>query len=91
MTKTDLIMALAKEKNLPDMKAKDIVNMIFNGFTKTLKKGGRIEVRGFGTFCVRDYGSYTGRNPKTGKAVKVISKRLPYFKAGVELKKRVDS
>ncbi|MCG6533433.1 MAG: integration host factor subunit beta [Syntrophales bacterium LBB04] len=69
--------------------ATDIINLIFNGFTDTLEKGGRIEVRGFGAFSVREYKAYTGRNPKTGKNVKVRPKKLPFFKVGKELKELV--
>jgi len=56
----------------------------------TLTKGGRIELRGFGSFCVREYDAYTGRNPKNGKKVDVKPKRLPFFKVGKELKEMVN-
>jgi integration host factor subunit beta len=91
MNKSGLIEALAKKENLTEKKAIDIVNLIFKGFTDELKKGGRIEIRGFGSFVVRDYEAYTGRNPKTGKNIKVAPKRLPFFKVGKEIKERVDS
>ena len=68
----------------------DIVNIVFDGFTNELKNGGRIEIRGFGSFTVREYGAYDGRNPKTGNAVSVKPKRLPFFKVGKELKEMVD-
>ena len=55
-----------------------------------LGKNGRIEIRGFGSFVVRKYDAYTGRNPKTGKSIKVSPKKLPFFKVGKELKERVD-
>jgi integration host factor subunit beta len=90
MKKSDLINALSIKENLTDKKAFEIVNMIFDGFTNTLKKGGRIELRGFGSFTVRKYGGYTGRNPKTGKKIQVGSKRSPFFKVGKELKARVN-
>ena len=90
MNKSDLINAISHEENLTDKNASDIVNLIFAGFTDTLKKGGRIEIRGFGSFTVREYGDYTGRNPKTGKKVTVGKKKLPYFKVGKELKARVN-
>jgi integration host factor subunit beta len=89
MNKSDLINALSTKENLTDKNAFEIVNLIFDAFTDALKKGGRIELRGFGSFTVRDYGAYTGRNPKTGKEVKVGSKRAPFFKVGKELKERV--
>jgi integration host factor subunit beta len=90
MTKSDLIAALAAKEKLTEKMATDTINLIFNGFTDTLKKGGRIEVRGLGSFTVREYKAYTGRNPKTGKNIKVRPKKLPFFKVGKELKKKVD-
>jgi integration host factor subunit beta len=89
MTKADLIEALAREEELKDKEAFEIVNMVFKGFTNTLKDGGRIELRGFGSFCVREYKAYTGKNPRTGKKVPVGEKKLPFFKVGKELKERV--
>jgi integration host factor subunit beta len=90
MNKSDLISALSVKENMIDKNASKIVNMIFDGFTDILKKGGRIEIRGFGSFSVREYGAYTGRNPKTGKKTKVGAKKLPFFKVGKELKERVN-
>ena len=89
MNKSDLIDILAEKEGLQNKEASDIINLIFDGFTDTLKKGGRIEIRGFGSYTVRHYDSYTGRNPKTGKRVRVGDKRLPFFKVGKELKARV--
>ncbi len=82
MTKSDLIKALAEKNGLKDKEAADIVNTVFGGFVKALKEGGRIEIRGFGSFTVREYGAYTGRNPMTGKQVTVGKKKLPFFKVG---------
>jgi len=90
MNKSSLIEALSRKENLAEKKASDIVNLIFKGFTDELKKGGRIEIRGFGSFVVRDYGAYTGRNPKTGRNIQVTPKKLPFFKVGKELKEKVD-
>jgi integration host factor subunit beta len=90
MNRADLIEALAKKEVLKETEAYTIINLIFDGFTDTLKKGGRIEIRGFGSFSVREYGAYTGSNPKTGKKVYVKPKRLPFFKVGKELKERVN-
>ncbi len=90
MNKSGLIETLSKKEGLTEKKAIDIVNLIFKGFTDELKKGGRIEIRGLGSFVVRDYQAYTGRNPKTGKNIKVSPKKLPFFKVGKELKERVD-
>jgi integration host factor subunit beta len=90
MNKSGLIEALSKKEGLTEKKAIDVVNLIFKGFTEELRKNGRIEIRGLGSFVVRDYQAYTGRNPKTGKNIKVASKKLPFFKVGKELKERVD-
>ena len=90
MKKSDLIYALSEKENLTEKNAIEIVNLIFDGFTEELKNGGRIEIRGFGSFSVRKYGAYTGRNPKTGVGIKVGTKRLPFFKVGKELKARVN-
>jgi integration host factor subunit beta len=90
MNKSDLIDALSIKENLTEKNASEIINLIFDGFTDTLKKGGRIEIRGFGSFTVRNYGAYTGRNPKTGQQTKVGVKKLPYFKVGKKLKARVN-
>ena len=90
MKKSDVILALSEKENLREQEAFEIVNMVFSGFTETLRKGGRIEIRGFGSFTVRDYPPYLGKNPKTGKRVEVGPKKLPYFKVGKELKERVN-
>jgi integration host factor subunit beta len=87
MNKADLIEELSKKEYLTEKQAAEIVNLVFDGFTETLKNGGRIEIRGFGSFSVREYKAYTGRNPRTGKIVEVKPKRLPFFKVGKELKK----
>jgi integration host factor subunit beta len=90
MNKSDLINAISLKENLTHNNAAEIVMMIFNGFTDTLKKGGRIEIRGFGSFSVREYDGYTGRNPKTGAGIQVGEKKLPFFKVGKELKEMVN-
>ncbi len=90
MNKSGLIEALSQKLNLTEKKAIDVVNLVFKGFTDELKKGGRIEIRGFGSFVVKNYEAYTGRNPKTGTKIKVEPKKLPFFKVGKELKDRVD-
>ncbi|MEN6330577.1 MAG: HU family DNA-binding protein [Smithella sp.] len=90
MNKSGLIEALSQKLNLTEKKAIDVVNLVFKGFTDELKNGGRIEIRGFGSFVVKNYDAYTGRNPKTGTKIKVEPKKLPFFKVGKELKDRVD-
>ena len=90
MNKSDLIAALSTKENLSPKNAFEIINLIFDGFTATLKKGGRIELRGFGSFTVREYGGYMGRNPKTGAKTQVGEKKLPFFKVGKELRDKVN-
>lgn len=90
MNKSELIEALSQKEELTEKLAMDVVNLVFDGFAEELAKGGRIEIRGFGSFVVREYDAYTGRNPKTGKSIKVSPKKLPFFKVGKELKERVD-
>ena len=69
MNKSDLITELQKKENLTEKVAMDAVNLVFDGFAEALKKGGKIEIRGFGSFVVRKYDAYKGRNPKTGKKI----------------------
>ena len=90
MNKSDLIVALATKKNLTEKQATEIVDLMFKGFTNELKNGGRIEIRGFGSFTVRKYKAYKGRNPKNGEHVEVKPKKAPFFKVGKELKEMVD-
>jgi integration host factor subunit beta len=90
MKKSNLIVALADKNNLTGKQAMDIVDLMFEDFTNELKNGGRIEIRGFGAFTVREYKAYKGRNPKTGEHVEVKPKKMPFFKVGAELKKTVD-
>lgn len=90
MNKSDLVKSLAKEMDLPMRKSEEIVDMVFNTMSDALAAGDRIEVRGFGSFVVKKYDGYTGRNPKTGEQIVVESKALPFFKAGKELKERLN-
>ena len=89
MNKSELVEALAVSKGISVKKAEEVVNGIFDTMTQALVKGDRIEIRGFGSFVVRDYKSYTGRNPKTGDLIEVKPKKLPFFKVGKELRERV--
>lgn len=91
MNKSDLIVSVAKEAELPLRKAEEIVNLVFDTMSKALVDGDRIEIRGFGSFMVKEYRGYTGRNPKTGQQISVTDKKLPFFKTGKELKEKVDS
>lgn len=90
MTKSELVEALSEERNISIGKASDIISTIFDAITETLANGGNVEIRGFGSFKVKHYDPYTGRNPKTGKDIKVAAKKLPFFKVGKELKEAVD-
>jgi len=92
MTKSELIVSLARR--FPQLVAKDAevaVNTILGAMTMSLVKGRRIEIRGFGSFGINHRPSRTGRNPKTGEKVDVPEKFVPHFKAGRELRERVDS
>ena len=90
MNKTELIERLAKENGLTKAEAKIIAELTFQKMTDALAQGNRIEFRGLGSFEVREYGEYRGRDPKTGKRIKVPPKKLPFFRTGRELKRRVD-
>jgi integration host factor subunit beta len=90
MNKSDLIDALALDQKLPVKTAESIIATILDSIAETLVNGDGIEIRGFGSFNVREYKSYDGRNPKTGTVVKVKPKKLPFFKVGKELREAVD-
>ena len=90
MNKSQLIEALAKAEDLTIKTAEEVVNTVFKEMEKALIKGSRIEIWGLGSFKVKDYTSYNGRNPKTGRIIRVESKKLPFFKVGRELKEMVD-
>lgn len=89
MNKSELIEAVAAQKNISFKKAEEIVNTIFDAMSTAMLEGDRIEIRGFGSFVIKEYRAYTGRNPKTGEAIAVRPKKLPFFKVGKELKERV--
>jgi integration host factor subunit beta len=82
---------LAQRSGISVIQAEEIVNLIYRKMRDTLVSGGRIEIRGFGSFVVKEYGAYEGRNPKTGEKIAVAPKKLPFFKVGKELKERIDS
>src|SRR5256885_16107881 len=91
VTKSDLIETVAQKLHLPKGRGGLIVNWVFDSMEESLKKGERIEIRGFGSFEIRHYKAYEGRNPRTGDPVGVQPKRLPFFKVGKELKERVNA
>ena len=90
MTKSELIDAIAARADLTKARAEMVVNCVFDTMTSALRRGQGIEIRGFGSFTVRPYKPYDGRNPRTGQPVPVPPKRLPFFKVGKELKEIVN-
>jgi integration host factor subunit beta len=91
MTKSDLIDVLCETQKIPKGRAEQLVQVVFESMEGALKRGERIEIRGFGSFELRSYRPYEGRNPRTGVRVSVQPKRLPFFKVGKELKERVNA
>ena len=91
MTKSDLVDSVSEKLQLPRGKAELIINDVFDCMERALRSGDRIEIRGFGSFEIRHYKAYEGRNPRTGDPVGVQPKRLPFFKVGKELKERVNA
>ena len=91
MTKSDLVEKLNQKTNLTKKKVEAVVNCVFDTMFEALVNSDRIEIRGFGSWYVKAYKSYVGRNPKTGTSVDVPEKKLPFFKVGKELKKRIDT
>ncbi|MBW1739526.1 MAG: integration host factor subunit beta [Deltaproteobacteria bacterium] len=90
MNKAELIKTLKKETDLSRTKAKKVIDLFFDEISNALASGDRVEIRGLFSFFVKTYKGYTGRNPKTGESVHVKPKKLPFFRCGKELKKRVD-
>ena len=89
MTKSDLIAQMAHKLDIPSREASTIVNILIEKMTEVLAEGRKIEIRGFGSFIVKEYEAFEGRNPKSGEKIKVQPKKLPVFKVGKELKDRV--
>ena len=91
MNRSDLVNKLKDKAALSKKDATEVVDIFFDKITEILVKGDRVEIRGFGSFMVKNYTSYIGRNPKTGKQINVSSKKLPFFKVGKGLKEKVDT
>lgn len=91
MTKADLIDEVAKSSELSKKDAEVIVQTVLDSIVDSLKTGEKVELRGFGSFRLRERASREGRNPKTGEKVFVPAKRVPYFKPGKELKDLINS
>lgn len=91
MIRSELIELLARDQpDLTPREIEQIVGCIFDAMSHRLAEGGRVELRGFGTFCTRARDARVGRNPRTGEAVEVHSKRVPYFKPGKEMRLRLN-
>ncbi len=86
MNKSELIATLAEESDISMEEAGLVVNTFIDSVKDALANGDRVEIRGFGSFKMKEYGGYTGRNPKSGELVQVQPKRLPFFRTGKELK-----
>lgn len=92
MTKAELIEKVTEKMNSLTLKQTEVVvNLIFDSVKDALAKGEKVEIRGFGSFRIRNRGSREGRNPKTGTSVSVPPKKVPFFKTGKELREVVDS
>jgi DNA-binding protein HU-beta len=89
MTKAELVAAVAKDSNISKTAAEKAVNAVCAGVTKALKRGDKLTLTGFGTFSVARRKAKTGRNPQTGKEIKIAAKKVPKFKAGILLKSAV--
>ncbi len=85
MTKSELIQALSEKSGISPELARSVVETTIDMMKQQLMDGGRIEIRGFGSFEMREYGAYKGRNPHTGESVDVKPKRMPFFKCGKDL------
>ena len=90
MNKLELISTLKEKANLTKAEAAEVIRLFFDSLAESFIKGERVEIRGLCSFHIKEYKSYTGRNPKTGQKVQIPPKRLPFFKCGKELKERVD-
>jgi integration host factor subunit beta len=90
MTKADLVEKVAIEADLTKKDAEQLVEIVFESIIASLNQGEKIELRGFGSFRVRQRNSRTGRNPKTGEAVEIPAKRVAYFKPGKDLKELIN-
>ena len=91
MNKLELINTPRFEAELTKSEAAAVVDLFFNEMANALAEDDRVEIRGLCSFYVKKYKAYAGRNPKTGERVQVASKKLPFFKRGMELRNRVDN
>ncbi|AZI36143.1 integration host factor subunit beta [Caenibius tardaugens NBRC 16725] len=92
MIRSELVESLARDN--PELRAEEVeqvVHIFFDEISQRLAEGGRVELRGFGAFSIRDRDARKGRNPRTGTSVDVPAKRVPYFKAGKEIRDRLNT
>ncbi len=90
MNKSQLVDKLAVITSQTNRVAEGSINIFFNSIKQALAAGDKVEIRGFGSFLLKSYDAYTGRNPKTGEKVNVPKKELPFFRAGKDLRRRVN-
>ena len=90
MIKLDIVNLVADRTGVPKQKAEQVVDSLFEAMKDALASGKRIELRGFGVFVVKPRKRGVGRNPRTGEAVSVDAKRVPYFKPGKEMRERLN-
>ncbi|MCZ6872826.1 MAG: integration host factor subunit beta [bacterium] len=91
MTKAELVERVAEQIDLTKKQTETIVNILLDSITEALSHGDKVELRGFGSFRIRGRNPRDGRNPKTGDAVHIPAKKVPFFKAGKELREMVDN
>jgi integration host factor subunit beta len=90
MTKADLITVIADKLKFPRARAELLVDVVFDSMQQSMSRGEKSEIRGFGSFQVRGYRAYRGRNPRSGQVVEVKPKRLPHFKPSKEIAARIN-
>jgi integration host factor subunit beta len=92
MTKSELVDRIVEANGVLTRKESEmVVNIVFDAMGDALKKGEKVEIRGFGSFTVRERGAREARNPKSGEIVNIPAKKTPFFKTGKELRERVDN
>ncbi len=92
MTKSELVERIVEANSILTRKESElVVNIVFDSMTEALKNGDKVEIRGFGSFTVRERSAREARNPKSGEVVSIPSKKVPFFKTGKELRERVDT
>lgn len=92
MTKSELVEKIVERNSMLTRKESEmIINIVFDSMTEALQGGDKVEIRGFGSFTVRERGAREARNPKSGEVVDIPAKKVPFFKTGKELRERVDN